>query len=99
MVDAKSGGVLNNERQEIIAAQCTILLKGFVRVGITGLVDEATGYEKVKEKHALQAILDAYLRKELAAWAKRFPDEFYEHIYRLRGWTWRGRGTNPPQVV
>jgi hypothetical protein len=35
----------------------------------------------------------------LAAWAKRFPDEFYEHIFRLRGWQWKGRTKNPPQVV
>ena len=27
----------------------------------------------------------AYLRKELAAWAKRFPDKFYEQIFRLLG--------------
>jgi hypothetical protein len=47
----------------------------------------------------LQAMLDMFLRKELAAWAKRFPDEFYEHIFRLRGWPWKGRGKNPPQVV
>jgi hypothetical protein len=31
--------------------------------------------------------------------AKRFPDEFYKHIFRLRGWQWKGRGKNPPQVV
>ena len=53
----------------------------------------------MRSKQALQAILDAFLRKELAAWAKRFPDEFYEQIFRLRGWQWKGRGTNPPQVV
>jgi antitoxin HicB len=40
---------------------------------------------------ALQAILDTFLRKELAAGAKRFPDEFYQHIFRLRGWEWKGR--------
>jgi hypothetical protein len=62
-------------------------------------IDEATGYQEVRDKHALQALLDAFLRKELAAWAKRFPDEFYEQIFRLRGWRWKGRGTNPPQVV
>jgi hypothetical protein len=44
-------------------------------------------------------MLDSLLRKELAAWAKRFPNEFYEHIFRLRGWKWKGRGTNPPQAV
>src|SRR5262245_11086339 len=44
-------------------------------------------------------ILDAYPRKELAAWARRFPDEFYRQIFRLRGWEWKGRKINPPQVV
>ena len=48
---------------------------------------------------ALQAILDQFLRKELAAWAKRFPDEFYQQIFRLRGWEWKGMKVNRPQVV
>lgn len=82
-----------------VAKQCEILARGLARVGVIALVDEATGYQEVRDKIALQAILDAYLRKELAAWAKRFPDEFYEHIFRLRGWKWKGRSKNPPQVV
>lgn len=85
--------------QKHIAEHAHIILKGLARLGIAGLIDEATGYQEVRDKQALQALLDAYLRKELAAWAKRFPDEFYEHIFRLRGWQWKGRGTNPPQVV
>jgi hypothetical protein len=85
--------------QKHVADQAHIILKGLARTGIAGLIDEATGYQEVRDKHALQALLDAFLRKELAAWAKRFPDEFYEHIFRLRGWKWKGRGTNPPQVV
>lgn len=85
--------------QKHIAAQAHIILKGLAHLGITGLIDEATGYQAVRDKQALQALLDAYLRKELAAWAKRFPDEFYEHIFRLREWQWKGRGKNPPQVV
>jgi hypothetical protein len=31
--------------------------------------------------------------------AKRFPDEFYAHIFRLRQWTWKGMRVNRPQVV
>jgi len=81
------------------AQKAEILMRGLAHIGIIALVDEATGYQEVRDKEALQAILDAYLRKELAVWAKRFPDEFYQHIFRLRGWTWRGRGVNPPQVV
>jgi P63C domain len=94
-----------DEHRDLSAAQkstadsARILLRGLAHVGIVGLVDEATGYQEVRDKMALQAILDSFLRKELAAWAKRFPDEFYEHIFRLRGWEWKGRGKNPPQVV
>lgn len=68
-------------------------------VGIIALVDEATGYQDVRNRLALQEIFDAVLRKELAAWAKRFPDEFYKQIFRLRGWEWKGRHINPPQIV
>jgi hypothetical protein len=39
------------------------------------------------------------LRKEFAAWAKRFPDDFYKEIFRLRGWEWRGMKINRPQCV
>jgi P63C domain len=85
--------------QKHIADQAHIIMKGLARTGIAGLIDEATGYQEVRDKQALQALLDQFLRKELAAWAKRFPNEFYEQIFRLRGWKWRGRATNPPQVV
>jgi hypothetical protein len=30
------------------------------------------------------------VRKELAAWVKKFPDEFYENIYKPKGWIGRG---------
>jgi hypothetical protein len=75
------------------------VIRGLAEVGIVALVDEATGYQEVRRRTALQDVLDAYLRRELAAWAKRFPDEFYKEIYRLRGWEWRGRRFNPPQAV
>src|SRR4029077_2964984 len=71
----------------------------FAAIGIQALVDEATGYQDIRGRDALQAMLDAFLSKELAAWAKRFPDEFYRQIFRLRGWKWQGRAVNPPQVV
>lgn len=69
-----------------MAARAEIIMRGLAHIGITALVDEATGYQEVRDKQALQAILDQYLRKELAAWAKRFPDEFYNQMFRLKGW-------------
>src|SRR5260370_36961162 len=95
---ARKAGVLAN-RQLVIADQCEILTRAFAKVGIIALVDEATGYQEVRDRLALQAILDRFLRKEFAAWAKRFPDEFYQQIFRLRGWTWQGMKVNRPQCV
>jgi hypothetical protein len=85
--------------QEKYADAAEILVRGFARVGIIALVDEATGYQEVRDRYALQEILDKYLRKEFAAWAKRFPDEFYQEIFRLRGWAWKGMRVNRPQCV
>src|SRR6185312_12331137 len=84
-----------------IAARADMLVRGLARTGIIALVDEATGYQEVRDRFALQAILDAYLSRELAAWAKRFPDEYFHEIIRLRGWAWdelrlkAGKGMGP----
>jgi hypothetical protein len=73
------------KRQKQIAQKAKIMIRALAHVGIVALVDEATGYQEVRNKEALQALLDAFLQKELAAWAKRFPDEFYKELFRLRG--------------
>lgn len=82
----------------LASVRAQVIIRAVAKVGIIALVDEATGYDEHREEK-LQAILDRYLRKELASWAKRFPDEFYEQIFRLRNWPWRGRAVNPPGVV
>lgn len=86
-------------RQEHIAARAQILIRALASVGIVALVDEATGYQDVRPQQALQAYLEMLIRKELAAWAKRFPDEFYENIYKLKNWPWPGMGKNRFSVV
>lgn len=86
-------------RYEAMISAADTLIRALAEIGIVALVDEATGFQEVRQRHALQDILDAFLLKELAAWAKRFPDDFYKEIYRLRDWEWRGRKFNPPQAV
>jgi hypothetical protein len=85
--------------QEHIAERCKILSRGFALVGLAALIDEVTGYQAVRDKKALQDILDKYLMAEYAKWAKRFPDEFYMEMFRLRGWQWKGMKVNRPSVV
>lgn len=82
-----------------LASQAEIIVLSLAKVGITALIDEATGYQEVRDRKALQAILDQYLAKELAAWAKRFPDEFYAEMFRLRGWKLNPLSVAKPGVV
>lgn len=95
---AADGKQVPGQYDHIVRA-CDLVMRGLARVGIVALVDEATGYQEVRDRMALQAILDRYLRREFAAWSKRFPDEFYQQIFRLRDWEWRGMRVNRPQVV
>ena len=97
-LEADDAGALLSSQVHILE-KCKILIRGLATVGIIALVDEATGYQEVRDRQALQAILDKFLRREFAAWAKRFPDEFYREMFRLRGWTWRGMKVNRPQCV
>ncbi len=93
-----NGKPVPSQYSHIIQA-CDLVMRGLARVGIVALVDEATGYQDVRDRLALQAILDAFLLKEFAAWAKRFPDDFYKEIFRLKKWPWKGMKVNRPQVV
>jgi hypothetical protein len=79
---------------------CDILMRGLAHVGIVALVDEATEYEQVRDRDALEKILNEYIGKELAKWAKRFPDEFYEQMFRLKGWAYTpGSSKRPRQMA
>jgi hypothetical protein len=97
-LDARQAGVLG-ERQMKIAANAELMLRALAEVGIIALIDEATGYQAQRPRDALQEYLEMIVRTELAAWAKKFPDEFYENIYKLRGWPWPGMSKNRFSVV
>ena len=78
--------------QERFARIAEIVLLALSEVGITALVDEATGYQYDREKKELQKILKQYISEELLPWSKRFPDEFYREVFRLNGWDYTVNG-------
>ena len=85
-------------QQEHIAERCKILLRGFARVGLIAMVDEATGYEEIRAQRALATILEQYLAEELQPWVKTFPYEFYKHIYRLKDWGAPNKNKRPAVI-
>lgn len=95
---AREAGALQAQQLDK-AMKAEILTRALAETGIAALVDEATGYQSVRPQNALQSYLELVIRRELAVWAKKFPDEFYENIYRLKGWTWPGMTKNRYSVV
>ena len=76
-------GVLRVQQLPLAKAS-EILVRVLSKVGITALIDEATGYQEVRDRLALQKILDKYITDEWAKWTKTFPDEFYKELFRLK---------------
>jgi hypothetical protein len=91
-------GILTPAQAEYAKA-ADIVIRSFAKVGIIAVIDEVTGYQGIRPQDALQAYLQKLIRKELAAWVKRVPDEFYENIYKLKNWRWPGMQKNRYSVV
>ena len=75
--------------QQSIADHAELIVRGLAKVGIYSLIDDATGFTRVRARDELQAILSAYISPELLPWTPRFPDVFYEQLHRVRGWPYR----------
>jgi P63C domain-containing protein len=96
VLDARKAGVLKSSQLHI-AHQCEVLVRGFARVGIIALVDEATGYQAERAKNALATILEAFIAKELQPWIQTFPTEYYQELFRLRGLDFPASSVRRPQ--
>lgn len=83
-LDARNLGVLTKNQLPTVRT-CEIILHSLASVGITSLIDEATGFQEVREKNELQKLFEKFIAKELRPWTKRFPYEFFENLKRMYG--------------
>ena len=86
-IRAKNDGALKTPGRLAVADKAYTLMSAFAEVGITALIDEATGYAKDKQEY--EAIIAKYIAPELQPWVKTFGEDFYYQIYRLKGWNWK----------
>ncbi len=82
-----------------VTFRCNLTVRALSRVGITALIDEVTGYQEIRDRQALQKILDKYITDELAKWTKTFPDEFYQELFRLKGLEYPTANGKKPSYV
>jgi hypothetical protein len=84
-VNAETGKSSLSKKQEPLARASEVLLVGLSNIGIIALIDEATGYQYIRERFELQKILSAYISDEILKWQLTFTDDFYKEVYRLWG--------------
>lgn len=84
-LEARDQKLLKTGGQKRYAIQAEIIMRSCAKVGIIALIDEATGYQKVRAKNALQLKLQAFIAEELQEWVKMFPDDFWFELARLEG--------------
>lgn len=66
------------------AAAADKLMRALARVAIVALIDEATGYQVIRDRDELQRLLEKYVSEEHRPWGQVFPDEYYVELFRLR---------------
>lgn len=96
-VNAMADGKLHKSQMRI-AIQAEVIHNSLAKVGIIALIDEATGYQYLREATALAEILEAFVEKELKGWVRRFDPDYYIEISRLKGWRLSG-GTRRPRIL
>lgn len=101
ILEARANGHLITDAQKAIGARAETLVRGWARVGILAVVDEATGFQYVRSRTALAEILAKFISDKMMPWTKRFPDEFYVEMFRLKGWDYMNLkpGDAKPSIV
>jgi len=89
----RDGAFKNSTYMQRIADECEIIVSAFTDIGIIATIYEITGYEKEKDKEAYQEYLEKFIRKEYAAWVRRFPIKFFELMSDLKGWKYEKNKT------
>jgi len=95
-----TGRSVLTKSQEPLARASEILLLGLSQIGIIALIDEATGYQEIREKNALQEFLSKFINEQRGIYVKTYPDEFFEAIFKMRklNWSLANKGKKPQYI-
>lgn len=97
--DHNAGIIKLNHRQVEVAKRAEMLVRSLARVGITALVDEATGYIRDKKANEYKELFYQFIREDITEkYAKplKSREGFWNGIYKIYGLK-RTPGKNHPQ--
>ncbi len=90
-IKAYQDGALRKNQLDL-ASQSMNMLSGFAKLGITALIDEATGHRENLKEDEYQKLIKMFLAPEFRN-DKRFPKELFERVCQLRGWRYESDTT------
>lgn len=97
VIDAALDGRLGQKRMHILK-ECRKLSRALSRTGEAGLIDDVTGYRRLRSPGVLHELFVALLRDEPADWKRRFHGGYYQAICRLFGFKYEHHRPLPPVV-
>ncbi len=81
---ARAAGPLKKQPARA-ATVAEALVRAAATVGMVGLIDEATGYARVRARQSAQRNLQAFIAEDIGRWASRFPKAFWVELARMEG--------------
>jgi hypothetical protein len=81
---ARTAGVLK-KKQLPLATSAEAIVRHCAAVGVVQLVDNATGYDKVKTRQLLQLRIQSLIADEVEEWVSIVPAEFWAQLARIEG--------------
>ena len=86
-MEAESDGVLLPSQLHL-AKQAKIIVFAFAKTGVDAVIDEVTGFDKVRKDFSLIRNVNKHIAAEIQHYFPQFPAEFYKGIFRLNGWAY-----------
>jgi hypothetical protein len=83
-LEARAQGLLAKSQLKL-ATNSETVIRACAKVGIIALIDEATGFQKIRADRDLQLKLQAFIAEDLQEWARMFPEAFWLELARLEG--------------
>jgi len=85
--------------QRHLVERASVLIRAFARVGVTALIDGATGYQDDRARDELTKLLELYVQEAFRPYVGKFRNDFFKEVYRIYGWEYKPGNTQSPRYI
>lgn len=93
IINLNAQGVLDESWRDN-ALRCRHFIQASAKIGVSSLIDEATGYAKLKADYEYRQMFEKYISDTKSSWMLEFKEPFFNGIYKI--YNLRRIGRNHP---